>query len=165
MAHSADTRKADTQKIDDLLSDVRIGMLATTGPDGAVVSRPMAHQESDGATVWFFAHRASRKVEHVLREPSVLLTYSATGTWLSLRGRASVVSDADRLRELWTTAAEAWLPEGPDSPESVLLRVDLESAEYWDTPGSKIATTIAYAKSKLTGERPDLGEHDKVDLT
>ena len=49
------------------------------------------------------------------------------------------------------TFAEAWLPGGPDNPDAVLLRVDVEEAEYWDTPGSTVASLISFAKTKLTG--------------
>ncbi len=37
----------------------------------------------------------------------------------------------------------------------MLLRVDVERAEYWDTPGGKVASLISFAKTKLTGETYD----------
>ena len=40
----------------------------------------------------------------------------------------------------------------------MLLRVDVEQAEYWDTPGGKVASLISFAKTKLTGETYD-AEH------
>ncbi|NHA01653.1 pyridoxamine 5'-phosphate oxidase family protein [Nocardioides sp. W3-2-3] len=51
-------------------------------------------------------------------------------------------------RSLWTTFAEAWMPEGPEDPNAVLLRVDVEAGEYWDTPGGKVASLISLAKTK-----------------
>ncbi|WP_156757072.1 pyridoxamine 5'-phosphate oxidase family protein [Actinokineospora pegani] len=155
----------ETTAVAKLLSDQRIGMLATRDEDGDLVSRPMAHQDVDfDGSLWFFAERGSRKVAHIRRDPRVLVAYSSTGTWVSLRGRATVVDDQSEIHALWNSAAEAWLPEGPDSPEAVLIRVDAESAEYWDTPGSKVATAVAFLKSKVRGERPDIGEHGKVEL-
>ena len=47
----------------------------------------------------------------------------------------------------------------------VLIRVDGESAEYWDTPGGRIATAISFAKAKLTGHRYEGGENETVSLT
>ena len=60
---------------------------------------------------------------------------------------------------------EAWFPDGPDTPGLVLLKIDAESAEYWDTPGGRIASAISFAKSKLTGERYDGGENEIVDMS
>ena len=62
-----------------------------------------------------------------------------------------MVTDAAKLRELWNPAVEAWLPDGPDSPQAVLFKVTAESGEYWDSPGGRIATIISFVKSKVTG--------------
>ena len=41
-----------------------------------------------------------------------------------------------------------------------LLRVDLQSAEYWDTANSKMVTLFALAKAAITGKPPtNVGEH------
>jgi len=45
-----------------------------------------------------------------------------------------------------------------------VLKFSADSAEYWDTPGGKIATAFSFVKSKITGERYDGGESGKVDL-
>ena len=60
------------------------------------------------------------------------------------------------------TFAEAWLPGGPEDPNAVLVRVDVERAEYWDTPGSKLASLISFAKTKLTGDTYD-ADHGTVE--
>lgn len=49
-----------------------------------------------------------------------------------------------------TPTAEAWLPGGPEDPQAVLLRVDVQGGEYWDTPGGTVATAISFVKTKLT---------------
>ncbi|MBN3928925.1 pyridoxamine 5'-phosphate oxidase family protein [Streptomyces verrucosisporus] len=74
---------------------------------------------------------------------------------MALTGRAQVVDDRAKLEELWNTFAEAWLPGGPENPDAVLLRVDVERAEYWDTPGGKVSSLISFAKTKLTGDTLD----------
>ncbi|MGZ5406073.1 MAG: pyridoxamine 5'-phosphate oxidase family protein, partial [Nocardioides sp.] len=75
--------------------------------------------------------------------------------WVSVVGHAHVVDDRAKLADLWNTFAEAWLPGGPDDPQATLLRVDADRAEFWDTPGSKVASLISFAKTKLTGETFD----------
>jgi general stress protein 26 len=92
----------------------------------------------------------------------VALTFSSRDAWVAVTGQAAVVDDQAKLSELWNTFAEAWLPGGPEDPNAVLLRVDVEQAEYWDTPGGKVASLISFAKTKLTGSTYD-AEHGTVD--
>ena len=54
-------------------------------------------------------------------------------------------------------------PRGPDDPDAVLLRVDVEQGEHWDTPGGKVASLISFAKTKLTGGTCD-ADHGSVDV-
>ncbi len=145
------TQNDDRQKLVDLLSDLPIAMFTTYGGAG-VRSVPMARQEVEpDAEMWFIASRDTRHVADVQAEPRVSLTFSSRDSWVALTGRAEVVEDRAKLEDLWNTFAEAWLPGGPDNPDAVLLRVDVEEAEYWDTPGSTVASLISFAKTKLTG--------------
>jgi general stress protein 26 len=153
-----------TRKVADLIKDHRIAMLTTRDPFGTLVSRPMALQEVEfDGDLWFFAERGSRKVLHVGASPLVNVTVSGSGSWVSLTGEASVVEDVAKKRELWNAGAEAWLPQGPDDDSVVLVHVDAQSAEYWDTPG-RVATVLSFAKAKVTGERYSGGDNERVDL-
>jgi hypothetical protein len=43
--------------------------------------------------------------------------------------------------------------------------VDVETAEYWDTRGGKVASMLAIAKAALTGNRASSrSEHDTVEI-
>ena len=57
-----------------------------------------------------------------------------------------------------------WFPDGPDADHIVLLHVEGWSAEYWDSPGGRVASLISYAKAKVTGTPYDGGENEKVEL-
>ena len=153
----------ETKQLVDLLSDMPIAMLTTFGPEGPR-SVPMARQETEpGAELWFITARDTAHTRAIAQEPRVSLTFSSRDAWVAAYGHASVVDDRDKLGELWNTFAEAWLPGGPDDPNAVLLRVDVEHGEYWDTPGGKVASLLSFAKTKLTGETYD-AEHGQVDL-
>ena len=140
-------------------------MLTTMTSDGRHVSRPMAVQdvEFDG-DLWFFAERDSRVVEQIMAIPHVGLTLTDTSTWISIDGEAQVVDDRDKARTLWNSFVEAWLPQGPDDPSVVLIKVDPHTAEYWDTPGGRVASLISLVKSKVTGERYEGGDQGTVTL-
>ena len=155
----------DVQKLAGLTKDIRIGMLTTVGPDGHFVSRPMAQQEVEfDGDLWFFAERGSRKVAHIAADPHVGLTLTSNDTWISLDGDAEIVDDTAKAKELWNPWVEAWLPQGPEDPSIVLIKLNGHSAEYWDTPGGRIASVISFVKAKVTGERYDGGENEKVTL-
>jgi general stress protein 26 len=83
---------------------------------------------------------------------------------VSLTGSAVIVQDLAKKQELWNSAVEAWFPQGPDDDSVVLLKVEGDSAEYWDSPGGRLATVFSFAKAKVTGQRIDAGENEKVDL-
>jgi hypothetical protein len=51
-----------------------------------------------------------------------------------------------------------------EDPDVVLLRVDAATAEYWDSPGGRLASVISFAKAKLTGQAYDGGENETVRL-
>ena len=157
---------ADVTKVADLIKGAgRVAMLTTRAPDGTFISRPMALQEVEfDGDLWFFAKQDSRKVAHVVADPQVNVGISSADVWVSLTGTAQVVTDGARKRELWNGGIEAWFPEGPDSADIVLLQVEGDSAEYWDTPGGRVATALSFAKAKVTGKPYSGGENEKVEL-
>jgi general stress protein 26 len=152
-------------KLVELTKDIPITMFTTIDAEGHFVSRPMAQQltEADG-DLWFFAERDSRVIEQIAANPHVSLTLSSNDTWISIDGEAQVVDDSEKARELWNTFVEAWLPQGPDDPNVVLIKVDAHTAEYWDSPGGRVASLISLVKSKVTGEPYKGTERDTVDL-
>ncbi|MGY1691695.1 pyridoxamine 5'-phosphate oxidase family protein [Geodermatophilus sp. SYSU D01105] len=155
----------DTRKVADLIKGERFGFLTTTAPDGKLTSRPMTLQEVEfDGDLWFFAERGSEWLTHIAAAPQVNVGIGSGGTWVSLTGYAAVVDDVAKKKELWNGGVEAWLPQGPEDPSTLLVKVDADSAEYWDAPGGRLATAFSFVKAKATGQRIDAGDNAKVDL-
>jgi general stress protein 26 len=155
----------DTHKVAELLKEQRLGFLTTTMPDGRLTSRPMAMQEVEfDGDLWFFAERDAPWLGHIAASAQVNVGTGSSGTWVSLTGTAEVSDDAAKKKELWNSGVEAWLPQGPEDPSVVLVKVHADSAEYWDSPGGRMATAFSFVKAKATGSKPDTGENDVVDL-
>jgi general stress protein 26 len=152
-------------KLVELTKDIKITMLTTVDAEGHFVSRPMAHHlvEPDG-DLWLFAPRDSRVTEQITANPHVGLTLTSNDTWISIDGGAEVVEDQEKKEELWNSWVEAWLPQGPSDPSVVLIKVDPHTAEYWDTPGGKVASLLSFVKAKVTGEPYQGTERDTVAL-
>ena len=159
------TEQNPEQRIIELARKIPISMLTTVDGDGKLVSRPMSPLEIDDVgTLWFIAERDSRDVQEITVNPNVGVTLTSGSSYVSLAGTAEIVDDSAKVHDLWNDAVEAWLPDGPDSPEATLIRVDALSGEYWDTPGGRVATVISFVKAKVTGTRYDGGENEQVDL-
>jgi general stress protein 26 len=157
------TDNGDQKKLVELIGDIPIAMLTTYGADGPR-SLPMARQEVEpSAELWFISARDTAHTRAIQQNPAVVLTFSARDSWVALTGTATVVDDDAKLKELWNTFAEAWLPGGPEDPDATLIKVDVDHGEYWDTPGGKVASLISFAKTKLTGDTYD-SEHGSVDV-
>src|SRR4051794_37492578 len=154
----------DTTKLIELMGDITVAMLTTTADDGTLRAVPMARQEVEpSAELWFITARDTRHVRDVQARPRVGLTFSSRDVWVSVHGRATLVDDSQRLKELWNTFPEAWRPGGPDDANAVVIRVDVGGGEYWDTPGGKGASLISFAKTRLTGATYD-ADHGTADL-
>ena len=155
----------DIQKVRDIIKGTRIAMLTHVDGDGHLVSKPMATQEVDfDGTVRFIAERASDQGMDIQKNPNVNVAYSGNGAWVSLSGTARIVNDTDKLRELWSSFTGSWLEGGPENPNNVLIEIDADTAEYWDTPGGSKVTQVAnLIKAKVTGNTVD-GENEVVDL-
>lgn len=160
-------RNEEFQKLTELIKDIRVAMLTTADDDGTLRSRPMAtHEVESDADLWFFTQEHSAKVEEVQREHQVNVSYADSDKqrFVSVSGRAVLVTDPAKIRELWTPYLKAWFPKGIDDPELALLKVTVEKAEYWEGPSSKIVQLFGFAKAALTGKQYDVGEHEKLDL-
>lgn len=131
----------DIKGVAETLKDIDFVMLNTHTEGGRIAGRPMSNNrdvEYDGDS-WFFVDQESRTFADVRSDPSV--TISAQGKpgmfgkpplFLSIEGRAEVVTDKAALEDHWTKELERWWPEGPETPGIALLKVRAERIHYWD---------------------------------
>ena len=142
-------------KIRGLLKDFPIAFMVTAH-DSEVVARPIGvvgdHAAFDGS-LWFITDRRSRKVQAIQSGATTALLFQndREGAYLQLTGRAEVVEDAQRLKELYTPVQRTWFPDGLDDPHMTLLRFDASEANYWDGHASMLRLAFAFAKSVITG--------------
>ena len=102
-------------------------------------------------------------MKEIEQDARVNVSYCGKGAWVSVSVRASVKHDPIKIAELWKESLTTWFPQGKETPGLALLKVHIESAEYWDVKSSAMVTAYVYLKSKLTRESPkDLGEHGVI---
>ena len=146
--------KNSTEKLGELIQDVKVAMM-TTVHDGELHSRPMAtlRRPFDG-TLWFFTSATSGKVSEALKDHRVHLSYANPddNTYVSVTGTANVTRDRQEVEKLWNPLMKAWFPKGVEDPDLAIMKVDVERAEYWDSPASAVVTLIGFVKAIATGE-------------
>lgn len=152
------------QRVAELIKDFRFAMLTTRSAEDSLVAHPLTVQETEfDGDLWFLVSKSASFVTDIGRDERVGISLSSNGSWVSLSGTASLVEDAAKVRELWSPTVEAWFTEGPDDPDVGLLKFSAESAEYWDSPGGKLASLFSFVKAKVTGEQYD-AENETVEL-
>ena len=151
-------------KLQTLIEGIDFWMLSTMD-GGYLRSRPMSTQEFEfDGDLWFFSSSNTHKVEEIAKDDRVNVAYSkpADNTYVSLSGRAVVINDPAKIKELWNPILKAWFPEGLEDPNLCLLKVSVEQAEYWDAPSSKIVQLYGFVKALATGQEADYGENKKI---
>jgi len=154
----------DRQRVLEIARDARFAMVTSRSADGELHSRPMTPQlVDDQATIWFLVAADTELARDVSLAPEVNVAFAESSSWLSVAGHAELLDDRARIEEFWSSASEAWFPEGPDDPRLRVLRVSGSSAEYWAAPGGRVATVISFVKAKMTGDTLD-ADNEEVDL-
>lgn len=155
------TDNAAKAKVWELIKDIKVAMMATHAEGAHMHARPMVAVQKDfDGVLWFFTDARSRKVDEIDDEQQVLLTYADWDqqNYVSVDGRARIVTDKATIKDLWRESMRTWFPKGTDDPNVALLKVTVDSAEYWDAPSSAMVHAYGYLKAVTTGKPPHPGE-------
>jgi general stress protein 26 len=162
----------DLTQLFEKIKDVRIAMLTSTDEQGSLHSRPMATiaPGKDGGELYFLTDSASAKVYEVKKDSQVNLSYSnpSDNVYASVSGRASAYRDEAQIAELWSEPMRGWFPKGKEDPNIMILKVEIDKGEYWDSPSSLLVQAYAYVRAVVTGERSkddDVNQHAQVKVS
>jgi general stress protein 26 len=161
--------KPELSKLSDLIKEIQVAMMTTIGENDELHSRPMMAQQIDAeGCLWFFTSTETGKVQSIRNDQRINLAYASPkdSKFVSVGGTASIVKDEAKAKELWNPAMKAWFPKGVNEADLVLIKVQLDSAEYWDAPAGKMVQLLKMAKAVMTGQRYEASarEHGRVVL-
>ena len=160
--------EGDFQKLREMIKDIDFCMLTTVDENDDLHSRPMSlNSEVDQqGNLWFFTYGDSHKVSEVKRVPKCNVSFADPDDhrYVSISGTSELVRDKAKIKELWKPELKAWFPKGVDEPDIALLRLSIEKAEYWDSPGGTVAHVISFVSALVTGKSADWGENKKLEL-
>lgn len=162
----------DVKKLLDFMDEFDDAMLTTCALDGSLRARPMrVALHRDNGDVLFVTSIDSAKVDEVLKDPEVNVTFQKNNTYLSISGRATLRSDRQAIDEVWNDSMKIWFPEGKDSEDLAVVEVRAHDGEYWNLDlRHRFQFLVQAGKALVTGEKPYengdgvAGEHEKVDL-
>jgi general stress protein 26 len=153
----------DIDRVWDIIEKNSIGML-TTQFAGGLRARPVdARPDRDAGAIFFVTDVRGHKDDEIAARLDVcfVVVVPKDNVYLSITGRAAVTRDPVKAREIWKKTDEVWWPGGPNDPNARVLRIEPVTAEFWDGPSSSLVAAYEFAKARITGEKPFLGENRK----
>ncbi|MFC5411590.1 pyridoxamine 5'-phosphate oxidase family protein [Larkinella bovis] len=163
---TSEQQKAGMEKVSKLIDTIRIGMLTTLDEHGNLVSRPMAVMQMDeNGDLWFFTKEHSPKTDQIGTNYKVNVAFAdvSDASYVSVSGTAEEQRDRAKIEELWSPMAKPWFPDGKEDPELVILKVHIETAQYWDSTSSRMVRLFEMARAALTGDTYQEGENKLVE--
>ena len=156
-------KQEEIETLRELIKDVDTAMLTTLTEEG-LISRPMKTQEVEfDGDLWFFTKKETDKYKEILHDQDVNVAYAGK-SYVSVRGKAQIVEDIEKKKELWSKAYEKIMQTSYDDPNLILIKVKAEAAEYWET--GNFTKKIAFLYKRMTGknsESTDVNETIELD--
>jgi general stress protein 26 len=159
----ADAQQKHVDRVWDVMDETGVCMM-TTHFDEGLRARPMeAMPDREEGAIWFLTDSRGLKDDEIEASPEVCLTFVCPEQkiFLSITGDASARRDPAQAQALWSKEQEVWW-NGPDDPNLLVLRFEPRRGEIWDGPANSALAAFEFAKARVTGEKPDLGEKRKV---
>jgi general stress protein 26 len=128
------TKQEKMKKVVKMLDKHDTTMLVTHNKQGSLVSRPMTAQQTEfDGDVWFFVSSDADVIDEIEADSEVNVSYSIEENYLSLSGKASIVEDDKKKKELWYPELKHWFDgAGPESSKVKLIKVSVNTARFWD---------------------------------
>lgn len=159
--------QSDIQRIWDILEHNAVGMLTTQFTDqfrSGLRARPLqARPDRAAGTILFVTDVHGHKGDEIAANPQVcfIVIDPRQKVYLSITGRAAVKQDRVLAAKIWKRTDDVWWKGGPNDPDVRVLIVEPITAEIWDGPSSSLAAAYEFAKARVTGQEPLLGENLK----
>jgi general stress protein 26 len=129
--------------------------------------RPMnVRQVDDEGNLWFLSANDSRKNQEIARDPAVKLYFQGSkhADFMQLNGRASISTDREKIKELWTPLVQTWFTEGMDDPRITVIKVTPTEGYYWDTKHGLAVAGVKMLMGAVLRKTMDDSVQGKLDV-
>jgi len=160
MGNTENLRSSEAvNKIKELIEKANVCLFTTKLSSAPLSTRPMSTLKVDeNGIIWFFSKIDSDKNMDIKQDDRIQLFYlhSASSEYLSLYGRAEIITDRRMIDELWNPLAKVWF-DGKEDPTLTILKITPEDGHYWDTKHSKMVQLLKLAVGAIIGKPLDDG--------
>src|SRR4051812_41623468 len=107
----------ETQKLAEMVKDIKVAMLTTIDEKGELRSRPMiACEIKQEGFVYFFTEAPTPKTDELESNYRVNVSYLSKedNVYVSISGHATVLRDQKKINELWTPVLKVYFPKGKE---------------------------------------------------
>lgn len=169
---NADTSVEGPQKFQeftDLITTSKYGMMTTKQSGSSrLVSRSMAlaGTESNGVDLVFQINTESGKTDDVASDPNVNVSFlNEKGSWASVAGRATVVTDRTEVAKYYSPILRGWLGDLGDGvhdgsekdPRIGLIKLRAETVTYNLAEYGAVKTAAKVAHAAVKGKPAEVG--------
>lgn len=164
-----DLRAQDAiRKIQQLVKGAPNCFFCTAVPTGiSDGARPMnVRQVDDDGNLWFLSASDSHTNAELKIDNSVTLYFqgSTHSDFLRLKGRSTISTNRDKIKELWEPILATWFTGGIDDPRITVLKVTPIDGYYWDTKHGNIIAGIKMLIGAITGQTLDDSIEGKIEV-
>jgi general stress protein 26 len=120
-------------------------VLLTSEGLGAIHA-PAGEDGSEGRTFWFLADARALLDWESNRRHVVTLTFQSPDerVFLTLSGRAEVITDHDVTARMWRPAFKRWFPGGAGDPRLMLVQFSPNDAEFYEASTGRVTAHLTH---------------------
>ena len=129
---------SDKQKIVDIMKKTNLFAFLATGDGDQPRLRPIAPIVEDDMSIWVATSAASRKVKQIKQNPKISLAFVQHPEGekaATVIGEAEIVADMEQKKRVWGLAPYdllKYFPNGPESEDYCLLKINVGKIEWWE---------------------------------
>ena len=144
--------KVDLKKsVRELIQRNRYAKLITTASDGTPHGRIMTNLPlGEDMVLWYATGLSTTKAKEIKKNPtvSILIDDPSDQTYVSIMGKAEILTDSRLKKKFWQDAFDFFWPDGPSNPDYCLLKITPTKVEYLN-PGPSFHANLTRTVVKL----------------
>jgi len=149
-----------------VIQKIKTGMMVTRYQTD-IKARPMATiKVDDNGDLWFFTNEFSEKARETAGGNEVVITYShpTSNDYIVVNGIATVITDKEKIKELWQPVIRMWFPRGLNDTKLCLLKVEPLEVEYWSGSTNRFLVFFKTISAMFSADIYKLGEYGRFGL-
>jgi len=129
---------SDKQKVVAIMKETNLFAFLATNDGNQPRVRPVAPIVEDDMSVWVATSARSRKVKQIKQNPKISLAFvqhPGGQKAATVIGEAEMVADLEQKKRVWGLAPydlSQYFPEGPESEDYCVLKINVDKIEWWE---------------------------------